>query len=310
MNQKKKQRFNEEDDKIILARMEELGNVRNPFVIIAQVLSNFTPKQICNRWRNYTNPKLCRDPLRSDEKKFINDWISKRKPSMKAKSKINKPLKAKSDSGKIIKRSRHKRYEKVIEWKILIQDLKEKFGFLRSENDIKNYWYSNLRGEVEKHEGYEENCDLSFEDDEEDDDDLNSLDDDVIMSSPHKGSSNSSTTCITTPLVSPFCGSQRLFCTSPFISNNSPRSSPPSINPPRSSSPALFISNNPSRSFYTAPFISDNLPQPFCTAPVISNNSPQPFCTAPVISNNSPQPFCFLMAVLRNNVLDTYFWIL
>jgi len=37
-----------------------------------------------------------------------------------------------------------------IKWKVLRDDLKEEFGYLRSENIVKNYWYSKQRREKTK----------------------------------------------------------------------------------------------------------------------------------------------------------------
>jgi hypothetical protein len=54
--------------------------------------------------------------LDDEEKQFIDEWISNNRIG-----------------------------DGVIEWKNLRQDLKNRFGFLRSENMVKNYWYSKQR---------------------------------------------------------------------------------------------------------------------------------------------------------------------
>ncbi|CAG8527560.1 uncharacterized protein OCT59_003586 [Rhizophagus irregularis] len=130
---KRRSIFDEESDQTILDKMAEFETKkeRSPFVEIAKIIP-YDQRQICNRWRNYLNPKLCHAPLGEGEKQFINKWISKREPSTKTKP----------NSGKILKR---KKYEKPIEWKILRQDLENEFGLFRSENIIKNYWYPNLK---------------------------------------------------------------------------------------------------------------------------------------------------------------------
>jgi hypothetical protein len=51
---------------------------------------------------------VCHDPLSVEEKKFIAE--------------------------------RAQKYQTVVHWKHLIQDLKKRFGKLHSENKIKNHW--------------------------------------------------------------------------------------------------------------------------------------------------------------------------
>jgi len=59
---------------------------------------------------------VCHYDLDDEEKQFIDNWIS-----------------------------RNRIGGGVIEWKNLRQDLRNQFGFLRSENMVKNYWYSKQR---------------------------------------------------------------------------------------------------------------------------------------------------------------------
>ncbi|GBC04138.1 hypothetical protein RclHR1_05530007 [Rhizophagus clarus] len=83
---------------------------------MAEVLPQFEARQLNNYWRNYLDPDLCHYDLDDEEKQYIDKWISRNRVG-----------------------------DGVIEWKILRQDLKSQFGFLRSENMVKNYWYSKQR---------------------------------------------------------------------------------------------------------------------------------------------------------------------
>lgn len=60
---------------------------------------------------------IVHDPLNESEKSFIIKWVE------------NNQL---SSNGKI-------------RWKVLIKEIKYVFGKLRSENQVKNYWYSKKR---------------------------------------------------------------------------------------------------------------------------------------------------------------------
>ncbi|CAB4485627.1 hypothetical protein RhiirA5_505508 [Rhizophagus irregularis] len=97
-----------------LKRLRRIGNVRDPFVRISRILNNrYTASQISNYYRNYLNPELNLDDLNDDEEYFIDDWI----------------LCNRTENG-------------TIRWTSLIKDLRKRYGFLRSENMIKNYWYT------------------------------------------------------------------------------------------------------------------------------------------------------------------------
>jgi hypothetical protein len=65
----------------------------------------------------YSSLVIVRDPLNESEKSFIIKWVE------------NNQL---SSNGKI-------------RWKVLIKEIKYVFGKLRSENQVKNYFYSKKR---------------------------------------------------------------------------------------------------------------------------------------------------------------------
>ncbi|RIA83068.1 hypothetical protein C1645_743336 [Glomus cerebriforme] len=123
---KMKRLLTEEESEIFLDGMSELtcNGCRNPFIKMAEVLP-FNSRQLCNYWRNYLDPEVHQGSLSDEEKQFIDEWI-----------KLNR-----IENG-------------VITWKTLRHELKNQFGFLRSENAVKNYWYSkqNRTGAVEESE--------------------------------------------------------------------------------------------------------------------------------------------------------------
>ncbi|RIA83071.1 hypothetical protein C1645_809377 [Glomus cerebriforme] len=110
----------EEQKSIFLAEMKRFEQlkrnepIRDPYVRLSRILP-FTARQLCTYYRNYGNPKLCHDPLDEREKQFIINWIS------------------------LYRRG------KSISWMRLIKDLKSQFGLFRSENAVKNFYYSNQR---------------------------------------------------------------------------------------------------------------------------------------------------------------------
>ncbi|CAB4383626.1 unnamed protein product [Rhizophagus irregularis] len=116
--------LSEKEKEVFLDRMAELKRTgcRNPFVKMSEFLVTsrkegpYNARQLCHYWRNYLDPGVCQVSLNDEEKQFIEDWIV-----------LNK-----SGNG-------------GIEWKKLRQDLKNQFGSFRSENKIKNYWYSKQR---------------------------------------------------------------------------------------------------------------------------------------------------------------------
>ncbi|CAG8547857.1 2580_t:CDS:2, partial [Funneliformis mosseae] len=112
--------FSGEDDEVILnciKEMEQNGIVHKRYKIIEERLSRkFTAKQIRHHYTNVLDSKLCHLALKEEEKQFIKDWI-----------RCNK-----TPAGKI-------------EWKQLRLEMEETFKSLKSENKIKNYYYSNLK---------------------------------------------------------------------------------------------------------------------------------------------------------------------
>ncbi|CAB5389334.1 unnamed protein product [Rhizophagus irregularis] len=117
--------LSEKEKKTFLDQMIELkrNGCRNPFVKISDSINSirkqgdpYNSRQLCHFWRNYLDPDVCQENLDDKEKKYIDDWISLHK----------------SEDGGIV-------------WKKLRQDLKNQFGPFRSENKLKNYWYSKQR---------------------------------------------------------------------------------------------------------------------------------------------------------------------
>ncbi|CAG8547932.1 2584_t:CDS:2 [Funneliformis mosseae] len=90
---------------------------RNPFAKISrELLPQFSARQIGHYWRNVLRPALNHGPWVRNERPYIIHWI----------------LHNRSPNGRI-------------DWKILRQVLESRFGILRSENRIKNFWYTKKR---------------------------------------------------------------------------------------------------------------------------------------------------------------------
>ncbi|RIA81951.1 hypothetical protein C1645_809838 [Glomus cerebriforme] len=108
-------RITKEFDNKIIELMKVYGNLPNCYVIISEKTNKqYTSKQIRQRWISTLDPKLHQKPLGEDEKSFIIQWVeNNRVPNSK------------------------------IRWKPLISEIEKKFGKLRSENMVKNFW--NLR---------------------------------------------------------------------------------------------------------------------------------------------------------------------
>ncbi|CAG8684562.1 672_t:CDS:2 [Rhizophagus irregularis] len=107
--------FNEQIDNSIKEFMKKFGQSSNPYVKVRKNINklystNYTSKQIRQRWRNILNTDLCFEPLSEDEKSFIVQWAE------------SKPQ------------------GDTIRWKELIPLMKTKFKKLRSENKVKNFW--------------------------------------------------------------------------------------------------------------------------------------------------------------------------
>ncbi|RIA81064.1 hypothetical protein C1645_837569 [Glomus cerebriforme] len=120
MPQVKGPRFTEEIDNKIIELMKIYGNIPNYYVKISEEInkqfnSNYTSKKIRQRWISTLDPKFHHKPLNEDEKSFIIQWVENNKTPDDPK----------------------------IHWKILISEIEKKFGKLRSENMVKNFW--NLR---------------------------------------------------------------------------------------------------------------------------------------------------------------------
>ncbi|CAG8462034.1 8722_t:CDS:2 [Funneliformis caledonium] len=108
--------FDELSDDIILDCMRELekgGNTRSPFVRIAEVLPQYKARQICHRYRNNLDSRICQGPLSDYEKEFVTHWVETNQTS----------------SG-------------TIRWKCLVHEIHLRYGILRSRNKLKNFWYS------------------------------------------------------------------------------------------------------------------------------------------------------------------------
>ncbi|CAB4388697.1 unnamed protein product [Rhizophagus irregularis] len=109
--------LSEEEKKMFLNHMVELKRVgtRDPFAKLTKIFT-YNARQLCHYWRNYLDPEVCQHNLYDYEKQYIDNWIS-----------LNR-----TEDGTIC-------------WKNLRQDLKNQFGLYRSENMLKNHWYSKQR---------------------------------------------------------------------------------------------------------------------------------------------------------------------
>ncbi|EXX55165.1 uncharacterized protein OCT59_003542 [Rhizophagus irregularis] len=108
------------DDEIISA-MNEYKNEPNPYIKISKKINKgFTSKQIRQRWISQLDPRLCHNELDEDERSYINEWV--------------KEYKNQNPSDKIC-------------WTKLILKMDKKFGKLRTENRVKNFWYLKKRQE-------------------------------------------------------------------------------------------------------------------------------------------------------------------
>ncbi|CAI2164870.1 6178_t:CDS:2 [Funneliformis geosporum] len=112
--------FSGDDDEVILAcikEMERTGVVHGRYKRIeTEFSSRFTAKQIRNHYLNALDPALCHCALKEEEKRFIKDWI---RCNMTPDGKIK--------------------------WQKLRLEMEKEFHCLKSDNKIKNYYYSNKR---------------------------------------------------------------------------------------------------------------------------------------------------------------------
>ncbi|CAB4493672.1 hypothetical protein RhiirA5_418250 [Rhizophagus irregularis] len=126
--EKRYNKIDSDSEKIIVDYMQKWINngkvERDPFVQISKMIPH-DPKKICHHWTNKLNPKLClaKDvPITLHEKEYIFEWVENYLNSN------NKP----------------------ISWKLLQLKMKEKFGILRSRNDLKNVWNINKRKMIKR----------------------------------------------------------------------------------------------------------------------------------------------------------------
>ncbi|GBB83967.1 hypothetical protein RclHR1_10600004 [Rhizophagus clarus] len=117
--------FNDSIDDSISVFMNKWGHLSNCYMKIHKEIPEYSSKQIRQRWVSKLDQNLCHEPLDKTEETFIIQWI-----------KNNQTL-----------------YGKIY-WKELVSAMKEQFGKLRSENKLKNYWYSK-KGQL-----LSKNCDI------------------------------------------------------------------------------------------------------------------------------------------------------
>ncbi|GBB90992.1 hypothetical protein RclHR1_18080002 [Rhizophagus clarus] len=110
--------YDEESNVLIREYMEKYKDKHNKFVLISKSIPKYKPNQLSNCWHNYLNPLLCLDPLTDEEKNFI------------IKEANNNRMK----DGKI-------------SWKKVVSLLKDKYGLLRSENKVRNFWNSKKKSD-------------------------------------------------------------------------------------------------------------------------------------------------------------------
>ncbi|CAB4381907.1 unnamed protein product [Rhizophagus irregularis] len=125
--------FTEQIDNSIKEFMKKFGQSSNPYVKVSENINklystNYTSKQIRQRWISKLNIDLCLEPLSEDEKSFIVQWVE------------SKPQ------------------GDTICWKELILLMETKFKKLRSESMVKNFWYLRKRTqEISKSKSETEN---------------------------------------------------------------------------------------------------------------------------------------------------------
>ncbi|PKC07702.1 hypothetical protein RhiirA5_500478 [Rhizophagus irregularis] len=120
MDKQTRLRFNQEDDDEIKKYMKVFGHLPNCNTLVSEKMNKrISPKRIRQRWTNNLDPRLCHDPFDEIEKLYMIEWVKKYK--------IQNPSADK------------------IPWKKLILEMKDKFGKLRTENKVKNFWHSQER---------------------------------------------------------------------------------------------------------------------------------------------------------------------
>ncbi|RGB36584.1 hypothetical protein C1646_741675 [Rhizophagus diaphanus] len=100
--------------------MKVFGHLPNCNTLVSEKMNKrISPKRIRQRWTNNLDPRLCHDSFDEIEKLYMIEWVKKYK--------IQNPSADK------------------IPWKKLILEMKDKFGKLRTENKVKNFWHSQER---------------------------------------------------------------------------------------------------------------------------------------------------------------------
>ncbi|RGB41459.1 hypothetical protein C1646_663057 [Rhizophagus diaphanus] len=120
--------FDEESNKLIRKYMKEYEHIHNRFVLISKLVPKYKPNQLSNYWNNYLDPRLCLEPLTDDEKKYIIEHVQS-----------------------------NRRINGLINWKLVVNGLKNKFGKLRSENRVRNFWNSKQKSDLRKAKRQERN---------------------------------------------------------------------------------------------------------------------------------------------------------
>ncbi|RGB35099.1 hypothetical protein C1646_759744 [Rhizophagus diaphanus] len=103
---------------IIFNKEELKGSNRKscPFAKLSRKIP-YSPNQILQHWRDKLDPRLCKLPFNYNEKNFIINWVNK--------------FLAEND--------------KNISWKKLQSEMVKEFAILRSNRDMKNFWYARKR---------------------------------------------------------------------------------------------------------------------------------------------------------------------
>ncbi|RIA81946.1 hypothetical protein C1645_836145 [Glomus cerebriforme] len=108
--------FTEEIDNKIIELMKKYGHLSSPYKEIQKEIPQYNSKQIRQRWINHLDPRLCHSDLDKVEKDFIIKEIR------------NQLIQDQDDE--------------KISWKEIIEKMEGEFDKFRSENKVKNFWYS------------------------------------------------------------------------------------------------------------------------------------------------------------------------
>ncbi|PKC04793.1 hypothetical protein RhiirA5_401268 [Rhizophagus irregularis] len=110
-----------DSDMLITYYMEQFKSYRDRYSRVSRFVPNYTGSQICCRWKNYLDPRLCKSPLTDEEKDFI------------------------------VSRAHVYKASDTILWKCIIHDLEKEFGRTHSENKVRNFWHPNKRYYINKY---------------------------------------------------------------------------------------------------------------------------------------------------------------